>query len=52
MCLNFDDVEAFEGKMCLTHFGLDTANRICSMKTSCVEFSLEEKLNYFLACRH
>ena len=51
VCLNFfDDVEAFENKMCL--HTLDIRNRIHTMKISWVEFNLEEKLNYFLAYRH
>lgn len=48
----FDDAEAFEDKRCLTHFRLNSKNRICSMRTSWVEFSLEEKSNYFLPYRH
>lgn len=45
----FGDVEAFEDKTCLTHFGLGTKNRVLFMKTFWVEFSLEEKQNCFLA---
>ena len=34
MCLGcFGNVEAFEDKICLTHFGLGIANRILSTKT-------------------
>lgn len=47
----FGDVEAFEDKACLTHFGLGIKNRVLFMKTFWVEFSLEEKQNCFLACR-